>query len=84
MSCSISATPLIYSLSTHIQNAHYEYVSERLSSANYSVALLFRLAGEQGEALAIAPAVRREVLIFVSGLKRRRQVTIARHNSSQA
>ena len=35
-----------------------------------------RLAGEQGEALAVAPAVRREFLTFVSGLKRRRQVTI--------
>jgi hypothetical protein len=39
-------------------------------------AQLFRPAGEQGEALAVASAARREFLTFVSGLKRRRQGTI--------
>src|SRR5262245_60693941 len=59
MSCNISTAPLIYSLLINIQNAHQQYVPERLSGANCSVSLLFRLAGEHCEALAVAQAVRR-------------------------
>src|SRR5215813_8999345 len=69
MSCSIRKTPLIYLLSIHIQNAHQEYVSERLSGAKCSMVFLFQPSGEQGEALVFAPAVSREGLILVSGQK---------------